>query len=106
VLPTAGVLLALLALMSARPVVVVVAFGVLGAALAPAALAVSGRRPPPLRCLSVCLILCASVVALGESIDSISTSVLAATAAGLLMGLGGLVVATSGHGRSDLGLSS
>jgi hypothetical protein len=54
----------------------------------------------------VCLILCASVVALGESIDSISTSVLAATAAGLLMGLGGLVVATSGHGRSDLGLSS
>jgi hypothetical protein len=32
--------------------------------------------------------------------------VLAATTAGLLAGLGGLVVATLGHGRSDLELSS
>jgi hypothetical protein len=101
----AGALVALLSSLSAPQPVIVIAFGVLGVTLAPAALAVSGGPPPPLRCLSACALLCAAAVALGASISSNSTAGLAATSAGLLAGLCALVVATSGHGRSEVGLS-
>lgn len=105
-LVAAAALLALLAVMSARHVVIVIAFAVLGAAVAPAALAVAGSPPPLLRGLSVCVTLCGAAVALGASIDSDATWALAATTAGLLAGLGGLVVAALGHGRADLEPSS
>jgi hypothetical protein len=105
-LAAVALLLALVAVMHARQVVVVVAFAVLGAAVAPAALSVVGSTPPLVRGLSVCVILCGAAVALGGSVESDATAVLAATTAGLLAGLGGLVVAGLGHGRSDLELSS
>jgi hypothetical protein len=105
-LAAVALLLALVAVTNARHVVVVIAFAVLGAALAPDALAVAGSPPPLLRGLTVCMILCGAAVALGGSIESDATSVLAATTAGLLAGLGGLVVAGLGQGRSDLELSS
>jgi hypothetical protein len=105
-LAAVALLLALVAVMHARHVVVVIAFAVLGAAVAPAALTVVGSTPPLVRGLSVCVILCGAAVALGGSVESDATAVLAATTAGLLAGLGGLVVAGLGHGRSDLELSS
>ena len=106
VLAAGASLFALVAVLNARHVLIVIAFAVLGAALAPAALAVVGSPPPLLRGVSVCAILACAAVALGGSIDSDATSVLAAAIAGLLAGLGGLVVGAMGHRRSDLELSS
>lgn len=103
----ASSLVAIIALAVGRHGLVELAFGIAGAALAPAVLQVAPRHPPLMRCVTICTILCIVVVTLSASITSYPTAVLAAATAGLLSGIGTLTVVTRRGGQQpDLGLAT
>ena len=105
VIAGSGALLAGLALIDARAALLLGALSA-GAVLGLVALAFAGRRPPPIRCITVCLLLAPAALLLAGSTGTVPTAVLGTTLAGLSVAIAAMTASRLFLGRAGGEFSS